>query len=327
MEFELAELRKVKMALQQEKRILKVGGIAPVKQPSVIQPFVVKPPVPTVPTTASTKFGQEMQSLINSKDWSRAALDDLRTVGARMHTEVEVRYNAIKAEFERQRVAAVGREDWAACEKIRAKANAAWVDAIKEVMGEFKKVGGEIEFYGGVGPDQEAFVKVFGEIQSYLPSSWIEASNKASRKLKALLYAEDLSGTSIAAYNHEAHELKVWGSRNMNVENVLHEFIHHVYYSNAKFAKFVKAFFEERTRGEAVRKLTGYGGKRMVGKADKFFDSYCGRIYAHNKYGAEIPTRGLETLFLRPNKLVRGQYGSSKDADYINFLFGLLGIM
>lgn len=61
--------------------------------------------------------------------------------------------------------------------------------------------------------------------------------------------------------------------------------------------KGIKARFEQRTKGERIRRLEGYG---VTGKRDQWWEAYMGRIYRRadesTHLGVEVPSRCLELL-------------------------------
>lgn len=78
----------------------------------------------------------------------------------------------------------------------------------------------------------------------------------------------------------------------------IHEFGHHFSYNIKNATLRNRAFFDKRTAGENVKQLVG---KRegIVGKKDRFKNSYTGRVYRDGS-APEIFSTGVEQLYINP---------------------------
>ncbi len=87
---------------------------------------------------------------------------------------------------------------------------------------------------------------------------------------------------------------------------LFHELMHWFHIEgSAEFKTAIQTHFTERTAGESVKPLAGYG-KKTKGKRDKWYDSYAGRVYpgrADAEAGLEVPTRYFELLAKEPAAL------------------------
>jgi hypothetical protein len=102
---------------------------------------------------------------------------------------------------------------------------------------------------------------------------------------------------------------------------VAHELAHRLEQEYPKIKSMEKAFYERRTAGESLDKLSkltgnyGYGPSEAA-KKDKFLDPYMGKDYEGFAY--EILSMGIESL-------TGGYYDIiSDDVDYASFIIGLL---
>jgi len=115
---------------------------------------------------------------------------------------------------------------------------------------------------------------------------------------------------------------------------LLHEYAHHVEWSNPEVARATWAFYQHRTAGEklqSLRRLSG-GGYRSDEKArpDKFYSPYAGKSYGDGVDGRrpsfrttqELFTMGLQGIF---DPKTRKRYDSI-DAEYAAFILGILAL-
>lgn len=108
-------------------------------------------------------------------------------------------------------------------------------------------------------------------------------------------------------------------------QTTIHELTHFAEYVNKHISKLVNQFFDDRTSGELVVKLSdaiplaGYGPEEIT-KIDRFVSPYMGKIYPGELGDAkEVATMGLQQLL--SDDL---EFGLAEDPTYIDFLLGLL---
>jgi hypothetical protein len=86
---------------------------------------------------------------------------------------------------------------------------------------------------------------------------------------------------------------------------LFHELMHWVHREGPQWYRdAITKHFNERTSGEAIVHLTGYDST-TVGKRDKWYEIYAGRVYGHGierpgEAGVEVPTRYIEWLTKSP---------------------------
>jgi len=84
---------------------------------------------------------------------------------------------------------------------------------------------------------------------------------------------------------------------------LFHELMHWVHLEGPKWYRdAIAKHFQERTAGEALTHLPGYG---LLGKKDKWYEVYAGRAYSGLVDGTEVPTRYIEWLTFSPEKMAR----------------------
>lgn len=110
---------------------------------------------------------------------------------------------------------------------------------------------------------------------------------------------------------------------------MIHEFCHFLEENNPKMLIKSKAFLEYRTKGEEAQTLNKLEGAVLYGngevaKKDKFFSSYCGKIYGADKTGyysadaTELMSMGVQKLFEDPVSFAK------EDREYFDFVIGNL---
>jgi SPP1 gp7 family putative phage head morphogenesis protein len=86
------------------------------------------------------------------------------------------------------------------------------------------------------------------------------------------------------------------GNASLIQETIFHELMHWVHrHGPAWYQQGIEQHFLDRTKGEATTQLPGYGSG-TIGRKDKWWDSYMGRMYGGKTDGAEIPTMAAELL-------------------------------
>ena len=116
------------------------------------------------------------------------------------------------------------------------------------------------------------------------------------------------------------------GQRDNKVASVTHEFTHALEHANPDIVKLEEEFYNRRTKGEPLRKLSTVTGISQykpweVTKVDKFLDPYMGKDYSGVRGGKadayELLSMGNEYLISKPHKL-------KQDPDYMKFVLGCL---
>ena len=128
-----------------------------------------------------------------------------------------------------------------------------------------------------------------------------------------------------SCYKPWLKEVNISGNQN-DVGTVAHEFSHAVEHSNPDILKIEEDFYNRRTKGEDLRRLSTVTGKSFFGKdevtrTDKFLNPYMGKDYTNPKTGKpdayELLSMGTEYLVTKPDKLM-------EDRDYARFVLGCL---
>lgn len=112
-----------------------------------------------------------------------------------------------------------------------------------------------------------------------------------------------------------------------SVGTAIHEYVHFLENNNPKIIENSRAFLEYRTKGEKtdyLRNLTDikYGYDER-GKADKFFNAYCGKMYSRSDnyrdaYATEVMSMGVQRLFEDAKKF------ALEDREYFDFVIANL---
>ena len=140
-------------------------------------------------------------------------------------------------------------------------------------------------------------------------------------------------------------------SRNAKFRTYIHEAAHWIEFNSDEICNKCKDFLKYRTQGEPYIhvgpqrdkeiKVGEYKGMKVnevpitreillspkweIGKKDKFYHPYCGKMYFQagsdeepEVFGTEILSMGMEALFAYPEKFIR------KDEEYARFIIGIL---
>lgn len=128
-----------------------------------------------------------------------------------------------------------------------------------------------------------------------------------------------------SCYDPLLKQVNISGGQN-DVGTVAHEFSHAVEHSNPDILKIEEEFYNRRTKGEPLQKLSTVTGnsnfkKYEVTRTDSFLNSYMGKDYTNPKTGKpdayELLSMGTEYLVTKPDKLM-------EDRDYARFVLGCL---
>lgn len=128
-----------------------------------------------------------------------------------------------------------------------------------------------------------------------------------------------------SCYKPWLKEVNISGGHN-DIGTIAHEFSHAVEHSNPDILKIEEEFYNRRTKGEDLRRLSTVTGKSFfdkneVTRTDKFLNPYMGKDYTNPKTGKpdayELLSMGTQYLVTRPDKLM-------EDRDYARFVLGCL---
>jgi hypothetical protein len=112
---------------------------------------------------------------------------------------------------------------------------------------------------------------------------------------------------------------------NNTISTMIHEYAHFLEDNNPEMLANSLAFAKYRTEGEKAARLKtitnlSYSSDEKA-RPDKFFDPYCGKVYAFGKnadystaYASEIMSMGMERLFTDPVNFAKD------DKEYFNFV-------
>lgn len=111
-----------------------------------------------------------------------------------------------------------------------------------------------------------------------------------------------------------------------DIETITHELSHAVEDKNKNILKIEEEFYNRRTKGEPLQKLSTVTGNRRyrsdeVTRVDKFINPYIGKEYKNPRTGQhtafELLSVGTQFLVSQPEKLMQ-------DRDYARFVLGCL---
>ena len=137
----------------------------------------------------------------------------------------------------------------------------------------------------------------------------------------------DATYTTGRAYAIKGNDSIFFNARTRDpAADAIHEAMHWLEHNNAHVNKRCIEFREYRTKGEtatSLRKQTGLKyGSHEVGKPDKFFDAYCGRVYPKvpgmDYESNEILSMGVQRIFSKPLAFYL------EDREYFDFCIQLL---
>ena len=126
-------------------------------------------------------------------------------------------------------------------------------------------------------------------------------------------------------YDPWSREVNICNGQN-NIGTIAHEFSHAVEHSNPDIIKIEEEFYNRRTKGESLQKLSTVTGnsnfkRDEVTRTDSFLNPYMGKDYTNPKTGKpdayELLSVGTEYLVTKPDKLM-------EDRDYARFVLGCL---
>lgn len=150
-------------------------------------------------------------------------------------------------------------------------------------------------------------------------TKWIEnAVNENTIKKAGRLTEVEIKNSVRGYYSPTSKKITVQLSDGF--DTFMHEYGHHLQDQNAALNKIVKAFYQERIKGQKLTRI--YEGYEEFGYKDKFFNHYCGRVYkdayGKNIYGQEILSMGLEKMSFSANRFYE------MDPDYFRLVLGFM---
>lgn len=86
---------------------------------------------------------------------------------------------------------------------------------------------------------------------------------------------------------------------------MFHELMHWLHRQGPQaYRKLIADHFADRTAADKIKQLAGYAAD-VIGKKDKWYDSYAGRVYPFefSAEGLEVPTRYIEWLTFTPQEM------------------------
>lgn len=187
-------------------------------------------------------------------------------------------------------------------------------DSVAEKIKNYRSVGGtKISFQKG------SRVKLRKMIQSAYDNYPMEWSEKAEHRntLKVVQRGRGFynDGTSVIAADEQSYDAQ---------STMYHELGHRTEHTFPEIMRLEQEFYERRTKGEKLQKLSDLTGIKDYGtettRTDKFKDVYMGKeylTYSGEHYGYEILSMGLEGIY-------RGKYNLYDDDDCAKFILGLL---
>lgn len=187
-------------------------------------------------------------------------------------------------------------------------------DSVTEKIKNYRSVGGtKISFQKG------SRVKLRKMIQSAYDNYPTEWSEKAEHRntLKVVQRGRGFynDGTSVIAADEQSYDAQ---------STMYHELGHRTEHTFPEIMRLEQEFYERRTKGEKLQKLSDLTGIEKYGtettRTDQFKDVYMGKeylTYSGEHYGYEILSMGLEGVY-------RGKYNLYDDDDYAKFILGLL---
>lgn len=159
-------------------------------------------------------------------------------------------------------------------------------------------------------------VDAVSELQSQLPSSWIEQSNRAT---KPLTIQEDMNVNIRGGYDPEERKIKLSGL-NSPAEikgTICHEFGHHLEEVNPDLKARLLEFYDRRTAGSVAKNVAPWEA-REVFKAGGWKEPYIGKYYEGK--ATEVLSMSLEAIYSEdPAAFVH-----LSDDDLMRFVLGLL---
>lgn len=281
----------------------------------------------TVREQIATRY-DELQARIDSADFEcNKILKELNT----MEVQDGPTYEATLAKYH-----ATAEERDALEKKMYGKRR----EIVKEVLSEVRPIGPkdtkDAQLWAK-GSKVEAR-KAVEKVREYLPTSWLEKSNAEELKAKASKRGYYMEATlkDYEARGYTLDQLKKWkkadlingqislsgvyredGSGGM-LRCAFHEMGHRMEDMVPGIKKLEKQFYDRRTAGEDLRWL-GHGYKRTeVTRFDQFLSPYMGKDYGNKETSFyELLSMGIESVFA-------DSYNLKTDADYANFIYGIL---
>lgn len=283
---------------------VKPKGVKPVRKPKA--PPIIKPEVLTA-KTASEKIlkieGIDALATMIKKNTEllNEISGDAKLIG---YASGEKRNELITAYNEKFKRYKEVKAEIAALNEVNAK-------KIIELLKVEKPINIEFDISKASISNNKNIVQQANSFSSLISETWQPVNNKlnisVSKRIKRAFFRKG-EGVSLSPTN--------------GTETVLHEIGHYLEHSRLDFHAEIMAFYNKRTAGEELRRLSTLTGNKgyasyEVAKKDNFIDPYIGKFYGREG-SSEIFTMWFTELFKNPKRLIEN------DFEYFEFIFNLI---
>lgn len=231
------------------------------------------------------------------------------------------------------------------CEQFDIKNKIGDKEALKEVFGNFREMGGKLSPEQWAKGSNKITKQQLSEAFSYYPKDWVNYLTDSGKKLYTLITNRGFfnEGAVMANGKYYATKFKNYEEDYISIhmtgqrkQTPYHELGHYVEFFNKDALRISKEFIKARTKNENYIKLTdlfhglGFSNKEIV-KPDDFITPYIGKEY---KEASEVLSMGLEVLYepseiLKKIEVVDGKYQPiyAKIEDDMEFLYLIVGLI
>lgn len=163
------------------------------------------------------------------------------------------------------------------------------------------------------------------DLQNTVQKSLSFFPKKLTEELKGNGVKIEKGNAKRSCFDPYANKLKIVKGQE-DIETIVHELSHAIEDKNKNILKIEEEFYNRRTKGEPLQKLSTVTGNRRyrsdeVTRVDKFINPYIGKEYKNPRTGKptafELLSVGTQFLVSRPEKLMQ-------DRDYARFVLGCL---
>lgn len=163
------------------------------------------------------------------------------------------------------------------------------------------------------------------DLQNTVQKSLSFFPKKLTEELKGNGVKIEKGNAKRSCFDPYANKLKIVKGQE-DIETIVHELSHAIEDKNKNILKIEEEFYNRRTKGEPLQKLSTVTGNRRyrsdeVTRVDKFINPYIGKEYKNPRTGKptafELLSVGTQFLVSRPEKLLQ-------DRDYARFVLGCL---
>lgn len=163
------------------------------------------------------------------------------------------------------------------------------------------------------------------DLQNTVQKSLSFFPKKLTEELKGSGVKIEKGNAKRSCFDPYANKLKIVKGQE-DIETIVHELSHAIEDKNKNILKIEEEFYNRRTKGEPLQKLSTVTGNRRyrsdeVTRVDKFINPYIGKEYKNPRTGKptafELLSVGTQFLVSRPEKLMQ-------DRDYARFVLGCL---